>query len=160
MRYTANSKIQKNCSFFFIEANQFLIIACTERLSHRGEINRLNYIRFSCTVFPVRTVIFPTGSIEKSSKFRISMRWAFPHLISSPQLFYRLLHQEIIHLRYGFFSFSLIITPFTKISYFSIKFPVSPPEEIIFSFLKIDPAEYNLHIFLFFHQRPLMGVTT
>lgn len=107
MRYTANSKIQKNCSFFFIEANQFLIIACTERLSHRGEINRLNYIRFSCTVFPVRTVMFPTGSIEKSSKFRISMRWAFPHLISSPQLFYRLLHQEIIHLRYGFFSFFL-----------------------------------------------------
>ena len=51
MRYTANAKIQKNCSFFFIEANQFFIIACTERLSHRGEINRLNDIRFSCTVF-------------------------------------------------------------------------------------------------------------
>ena len=27
-------------------------------------------------------------------------------------------------------------TPFTKISCFSIKFPVSPPEEIIFSFFK------------------------
>ena len=51
------------------------------------------------------TVIFSAESIEKSSKFRISMRRAFPHLISSPQLFYRLLHQEKFHLQDGSFFF-------------------------------------------------------
>ena len=49
--------------------------------------------------------IFPEKSIEKSSKFRISMRWAFPHLISSPQLCYRLLHQEKVHLQDEFLFF-------------------------------------------------------
>jgi len=70
MRYTANAKVQKNRSFFFIKTDQFLIIACAERLSHRSKINRLNDICFSRTVF-TRENSHISGKIDRKI-FKIS----------------------------------------------------------------------------------------